>query len=114
MQFLVGLEGAGPVQLIDRGDGAYALVSGKLFDRRMAAWLPTRELFGVVPRHGSPPASVRTHSSLWVMINRGDQDGCASWSGDLELFVAEVGDEFEGAAEGGDVAAEDVLGGDVA
>jgi hypothetical protein len=27
------------------------------------------------------------------------------WLGDLELFVAEVGDQFERAAEGGDVAA---------
>jgi hypothetical protein len=34
--------------------------------------------------------------------------------GDLELLVAEVGDEFEGTAEGGDVAVQDVLGGDVA
>jgi hypothetical protein len=34
-------------------------------------------------------------------------------SGDLELLVAEVGDELEGAAEGGDVAVQDVLGGDV-
>ena len=33
---------------------------------------------------------------------------------DFELLVAEVGDELEGAAEGGDVAVEDVLGGDVA
>ena len=35
-------------------------------------------------------------------------------SGGLELLVAEVGDEIEGAAEGGDVAVQDVLGGDVA
>jgi len=35
-------------------------------------------------------------------------------SGNLELLVAEVGDEFEGAAEGGDVAVPGVLGGDVA
>ena len=35
-------------------------------------------------------------------------------SGDLELLVAEVCDELEGTAEGGDVAVQDVLGGDVA
>ncbi len=35
-------------------------------------------------------------------------------SGDFELLVAEVGDEFEGSAEGGDEAVEDVLGGHVA
>ena len=35
-------------------------------------------------------------------------------SGDLELLVAEVGDELQSAAEGGDVAVQDVLGGDVA
>ena len=34
-------------------------------------------------------------------------------SGDLELLVAEVGDELEGAPEGGDVAVQDVLGGDI-
>lgn len=39
---------------------------------------------------------------------------CSPGSGDLELFVAEVGDELEGTAEGGDVAVQDVLGGDVA
>jgi hypothetical protein len=32
---------------------------------------------------------------------------------DLELLVAEVGDEFEGSAERGDEAVEDVLGGHV-
>jgi hypothetical protein len=31
-------------------------------------------------------------------------------SGDFELFVAEVRDELEGAAQGGDEAAEEVLG----
>ena len=34
-------------------------------------------------------------------------------SGDLELLVTEVGDELEGAAEGGDEPAQHVLGGDV-
>lgn len=34
-------------------------------------------------------------------------------SGNLELLVAEVGDELEGAAEGDDEAVQDVLGGDV-
>jgi len=34
-------------------------------------------------------------------------------SGDLELLVAEVGDELESAPEGGDVAVQDVLGGDI-
>jgi hypothetical protein len=33
-----------------------------------------------------------------------------SQSGDFELLVAEVGDEFEGSAERGDQAVEDVLG----
>src|SRR5450755_2409175 len=35
-------------------------------------------------------------------------------SGNLELLVAEVGDELEGAAEGGDEAVQDILGGDIA
>ena len=37
-----------------------------------------------------------------------------SQSGDYRLLVAEVGDELEGAAEGGDEPVEDVLSGDVA
>jgi hypothetical protein len=37
----------------------------------------------------------------------------ARQSGELELLVAEVGDELEGAAKGGDVAVQDILGGDV-
>src|ERR1022692_4810488 len=40
--------------------------------------------------------------------------GFLAWSGDLELLVAEVGDELEGAAERGDEAVQDVLRGDVA
>src|ERR1017187_2474095 len=40
--------------------------------------------------------------------------GFLAWSGDLELLVAEVGDELEGSAERGDEAVQDVLGGDVA
>src|ERR1700728_139917 len=52
----------------------------------------------------NPGISISDHS--WSV--------CASRSGDLELLVAEVGDEFQGAAEGGDVAVQDVLGGDVA
>lgn len=35
-------------------------------------------------------------------------------SGKLELLIAEVGDQFEGTAEGSDKPAQDVLGGDVA
>lgn len=38
----------------------------------------------------------------------------SSWSRDLELLVAEVGNELEGAAERGDEAVQDVLSGDVA
>jgi hypothetical protein len=34
-------------------------------------------------------------------------------SGNLELLVAEVGDDLEGAAESGDVTVQDILGGDV-
>ena len=36
------------------------------------------------------------------------------WLADLELLVAEVGDEVEGAAQGGDVPVENVAGGHVA
>jgi hypothetical protein len=34
-------------------------------------------------------------------------------SGDRELLVAEVGDELQGAPEGGDEPVEDILGGDM-
>jgi hypothetical protein len=40
--------------------------------------------------------------------------GFLARSGDLELFVSEVSDELEGAAERGDEAIPDVLSGDVA
>jgi hypothetical protein len=39
--------------------------------------------------------------------------GCPPQSGDLELLVAEVGDELEGAAKGRDIAVQDILSGDV-
>jgi hypothetical protein len=39
--------------------------------------------------------------------------GCPPQSGDLELLLAEVGNELEGAAKGGDVAVQHILGGDV-
>jgi hypothetical protein len=43
-----------------------------------------------------------------------DSEETPHQSGDLELLVAEVGDELESATEGGDVAVQDVLCGDIA
>ena len=69
-------------------------------------------------RHLGEPGTIRlVFASLMdcsTVDATGRQQSPCSRSGDLELLVAEVGDELEGAAEGGDEPVKDVLSGNVA
>src|SRR5215467_8677408 len=85
--------------LFDGGDREAGLVEGRVHPG-LGGW------------SGVPytPVSQGRAAAGWSGGSPGRGLAC---SGDLELLVAEVGDEIEGPAEGGDVAVQDVLGGDV-
>ena len=67
-----------------------------------------------IPQYDPDDAS---HARLVVLAERSENVAAQAMttvlarSGDLELLVAEVGDELEGAAEGGDVAVQDATPG---